>query len=97
VLLLLRLLIADLAGEATTRDSITTVRDDIGDLFARLGESGAFAATRPSRTKYLRLVFGFLRRLLELHLEFVDDLERELTPGQEPAEPPGLTADPSGD
>jgi hypothetical protein len=24
------------------------------------------------------LVFGFLRRLLELHLEFVDDLEREL-------------------
>ena len=32
----------------------------------------------PSRTKYLLLVFGFLRRLLELHLEFVDDLEREL-------------------
>jgi hypothetical protein len=45
----------------------------------------------------LLLVFGFLRRLLELHLEFVDDLERELTPGQDPAEPPGLTADPSGD
>ena len=38
----------------------------------------------PTRTKYLLLVFGFLRRLLDLHLEFVDELERELTPGQEP-------------
>jgi hypothetical protein len=25
-------------------------------------------------------VFGFLRRLLDLHLEFVDDVERELAP-----------------
>ena len=50
----------------------------IADLFTRLGESEEFALTQPSRTKYLLLVFGFLRRLLELHLEFVDDLEREL-------------------
>ena len=82
--LLLRLLIADLVGEAATRESITTIRDDISDLSARLGESEAFAATLPSRTKYLLLVFGFLRRLLDLHLEFVDELERELTPGQQP-------------
>jgi DNA-binding PadR family transcriptional regulator len=95
--LLLRLLIADLVGEAATRESIATIRDDISDLFARLGESEAFAATQPSRTKYLLLVFGFLRRLLELHLEFVDDLERELAPGEEPAEPPGLTAGPPAD
>jgi DNA-binding PadR family transcriptional regulator len=76
--LLLRLLIADLVGEAVTRESIAAIRDDIADLFTRLGESEEFAATQPSRTKYLLLVFGFLRRLLELHLEFVDDLEREL-------------------
>ena len=76
--LLLRLLIADLVGEAATRESISTIRADIGDLFTRLGESEEFALTLPSRTKYLLLVFGFLRRLLELHLEFVDDLEREL-------------------
>ena len=91
--LLIRLLIADLVGEAATRESITTIRDDISDLFARLEESEAFAATRPSRTKYLLLVFGFLRRLLDLHLEFVDDLERELAPGKRPAsrrtQPPG--------
>jgi len=78
--LLLRLLIADLVGEPVTRESIITIRDDISDLFVRLEESEAFAQTRPSRTKYLLLVFGFLRRLLDLHLEFVDDLERELAP-----------------
>ena len=81
--LLLRLLIADLVGEAVTRESISTIRDDIGDLYVRLAESEAFARTRPSRTKYLLLVFGFLRRLLDLHLEFVDELEHELAPGSE--------------
>ena len=90
--LLLRLLIADLVGEAVTRESITTIRDDISDLFVRLEESEAFAQTRPSRTKYLLLVFGFLRRLLDLHLEFVDDLERELAPPDPSGQltPPGL-------
>jgi PadR family transcriptional regulator AphA len=82
--LLLRLLIADLVGEEVTRESIATVRDDISELFDRLEESEARSATLPSRTKYLLLVFGFLRRLLDLHLEFVDDLERELTPAPKP-------------
>jgi hypothetical protein len=34
----------------------------------------------PHRRKYLLLVIGFLRRLLELHLELVDEGERELKP-----------------
>ena len=95
--LLLRLLIADLVGEAVTRDSITTIRDDISDLFDRLDESEAFAQTRPSRTKYLLLVFGFLRRLLDLHLEFVDDLERELAPPDPSGQltPPGSSSAPA--
>jgi DNA-binding PadR family transcriptional regulator len=95
--LLLRLLIADLVGEATTRESITTIRGDISELFARLEESEARAGTLPSRTKYLMLVFGFLRRLLDLHLEFVDDLERELAPHSElapPKEPTSRRAQP---
>jgi DNA-binding PadR family transcriptional regulator len=79
--LLLRLLIADLVGEDVTRESIITIRDDIRELFTRVGESEVSAAGLPSRTKYLLLVHGFLRRLLDLHLEFVDDLERELAPG----------------
>jgi hypothetical protein len=77
---LVRLLIADLAGEAPARESITALRDDIDDLFRRLDESEATAETPPHRRTYLLLVFGFLPRLLELHLELVDEVERELSP-----------------
>jgi DNA-binding PadR family transcriptional regulator len=78
--LLLRLLIADLVGEATTCESVTTLREDVSDLLVRLEQSEEWATTLPHRRKYLLLVFGFLRRLLELHLELVDDVERELAP-----------------
>lgn len=77
---LIRLLIADLVGEQTTRASIATLRDDIDDLLARLEENEASAETLPHRRKYLLLVTGFLRRLLELHVEFVAEVERELAP-----------------
>jgi DNA-binding PadR family transcriptional regulator len=75
---LLRLLIADLVGEPVTRASIATLRDDIADLSARIEESVAGADEIPHRRKYLLLVYGFLERLLELHLELVEDVEREL-------------------
>jgi len=77
---LLRLLIADLVGEAPTRESIATLRADIADLSARLDDSEATAEALPHRRKYLLLVIGFLRRLLDLHLDFVDEVERELAP-----------------
>jgi DNA-binding PadR family transcriptional regulator len=79
---LLRVLIADLVGEATTRESMSTLREDIADLSARLAETEARAATLPHRRTYLLLVAGFLRRLLELHLELVDEVERELDPSR---------------
>lgn len=34
----------------------------------------------PHRSKYLSLVYGFLRRLLALHEEWIDEVERELAP-----------------
>ena len=77
---LLRLLIADLVGEAATRESLATLRDDIADLFVRLDESETSAEALPHRSKYLLLVVGFLRRLLALHLELLEDVERELAP-----------------
>jgi len=78
--LLLRLLIADIVGEAATRKGIATLRDDIADLLEQLEQSEASAETLPHRRKYLLLVNGFLRRLFDLHLEFVDQVERELAP-----------------
>jgi PadR family transcriptional regulator, regulatory protein AphA len=77
---LLRLLIADLAGEDVTRASMATLRDDIADLIERLDESAAAAQELPHRSKYLLLVNGFLRRFVDLHLDLVDEVERELGP-----------------
>jgi DNA-binding PadR family transcriptional regulator len=77
---MVRLLLADLVGEAVTRESLATLRDDIADLLPRLDESAQAADALPHRRKYLLLVNRFLRRLLELHLELVEEVERELAP-----------------
>jgi PadR family transcriptional regulator, regulatory protein AphA len=77
---LLRLLICDLVGEAPTRESLATLRDDIADIQSRLDEAAAAAHDVPHRTKYLLIVNDFLRRLLDLHLELVDEVEDELAP-----------------
>jgi DNA-binding PadR family transcriptional regulator len=79
---LLRLLICDLVGEEVTRASIATLRDDIADITERLDDAERSAGDLPHREKYLRLVIGFLRRLLDLHLDLVDEVERELAPGR---------------
>ena len=75
---LLRLLIADLVGEGVTRESMTTLREDVAELQERLKETAVRAEELPHRRKYLRLVNGFLEDLLELHLKLVDDVETEL-------------------
>jgi DNA-binding PadR family transcriptional regulator len=77
---LLRLLIADLVGEGPTRASMVTLRDDIADLLARLEEAEASTEDLPHRRKYLLMVTGFMRRLFQLHLDLVDEVERELEP-----------------
>jgi DNA-binding PadR family transcriptional regulator len=75
---LLRLLIADLVGEEATRESVATLRDDVGVLIARLDEIEASAETLPHRRKYLLMTAGFMRQLLELQLDWVDQAERKL-------------------
>ena len=78
--LLLRLLIYDLLGEEPTRESVATLREDIADLDARLDDTERSAEAPPHRRKYLLLATGFLRRLLDLHLEPVTQVERDLGP-----------------
>jgi DNA-binding PadR family transcriptional regulator len=75
---LLRLLICDLVGEEITRESMTGLRDDIADLQVRLDEAERSAHQLPHREKYLLLTTGFMRRYLDLHLELIDSVEREL-------------------
>jgi DNA-binding PadR family transcriptional regulator len=76
---LLRVLVADLVGEEVTRESLGTLRADIADLASRIDEMEARAGELPHRETSLRLTASFLRRLLALHLDFVDDVERELS------------------
>ncbi len=78
--LLVRLLIADLVGEPVTRKSVATLRDDVADLLARLDEAEERARALPHRSKYLLLACRFMRELLELHLDWVGEIERELAP-----------------
>jgi DNA-binding PadR family transcriptional regulator len=78
---LLRLLISDLVGEAVTRESIGTLRTDIADLQVRVDEMEARAGELPHRQKSLTLAARFLRRLLALHLDLIDEVEREFDGG----------------
>ena len=61
---------------------MATLREDVADLQERVKETTERAEGLPHRRKYLQLVNGFLRELLELHLKLVDDVERELTDEQ---------------
>ena len=82
---LLRLLLADLVGEPTTRESLVTLRDDIADVLARLDENEESAAALPHRSKYLLMTTRFLRRYVELHRDLVDEVEREFAAHDPPA------------
>ena len=75
-----RLLAADLVGEKRVRESISALRVEIADLSAQLDEAEAVAETLPHRKKYLLLNLRLARRLLDAHLEWVDEVERELAP-----------------
>jgi DNA-binding PadR family transcriptional regulator len=77
---LLRLLIADLVGEDVTRASMATLREDIAELRERVAQTAAEAEALPHRRKYLLLVTAHLQRTLDLHLDLVDEVERELAP-----------------
>jgi DNA-binding PadR family transcriptional regulator len=77
--MLVRLLIADLVGEPATRASIGALRADIDDLLERIVASEASADGLPHRRKYLLLATSFLRRLIALHLDLIDEVERGFT------------------
>jgi len=88
--MLLRLLCADLVGEEPTRHAVGALREEIAELSAQLDASVERAARLPHREKYLLLVIGFLRGLLQLHLDWIDRVEREL--GGEPSRADRATA-----
>lgn len=75
---IVRLLAADLVGEKAVLESLLALRPDIIDLLARLDVAEAVAETLPHRRTYLLLNHALARKVLQAHLEWLDEVEREL-------------------
>jgi DNA-binding PadR family transcriptional regulator len=75
---LVMLLGGDLVDDADLRKSLATLRTDIADLSARLDVAEAAADALPHRRRYLMMGHRLSRRLLAVHLEWLDEIEREL-------------------
>ncbi len=73
-----RLLAADLVGEAPVRESIRALRQELDELDTSLDDSEAVAATLPHREKYLRINHRLARRLVAAHRDWIAEVEREL-------------------
>jgi PadR family transcriptional regulator, regulatory protein AphA len=74
-----RVLSSDLAeDERVIAESLSAMRDEIAELSAGIDEDERRAPAIPHRQRQLKLVRSLGRRLLEAHLEWIDEVEREL-------------------
>ena len=64
------------------RESVLALRAEIADLHSLLAEQEASAESLPHRRKYLQLNQRYARGLLDLNLEWLDEVERELGSGR---------------
>ena len=73
-----RVLAGDIVGAEAIVSSLQGLRAELAALTARIDEAERVAATLPHRARYLALVHRLGRRLVEVHEEWVDEVEREL-------------------
>lgn len=73
-----RVLAADIAGPAAVLEGLSGLREEIASVAEWLDRAEAVAASIPHRERYLRLNHRLARRLLQAHLDWLDDVEREL-------------------
>lgn len=73
-----KLLAADLVDDATILSALAGLRAEAQEMNARLDVAEELVETLPHRERYLRLVHNLGRRLIAAHLEWLDDVEREL-------------------
>ena len=84
---IVRMLAADLVGEAPVRRSLLAMRAGLRELESELTAGEERASSLPHREKYLLLNHRLARRLLGVYEEWLDEVERELT-DEEPASAP---------
>jgi DNA-binding PadR family transcriptional regulator len=73
-----RLLAADIVGDAAVLDSLRALRDEIAAISARLDAAEAVARTIPSREDYLLLNHRLARRIVRAHTDWLNEVERKL-------------------
>jgi DNA-binding PadR family transcriptional regulator len=74
-----RVLASDLAeNERVVGESLRTLRQEITELAAGIDEDERRTPSIPHRERQLKLVRSLGRRLLQAHLDWIDDVEREL-------------------
>jgi DNA-binding PadR family transcriptional regulator len=74
-----RVLSSDLAeDERVVVESLQALREEIAALSAGIDEDERRAASIPNRERQLRLVRSLGRSLLRAHLDWIDEVEREL-------------------
>jgi PadR family transcriptional regulator, regulatory protein AphA len=74
-----RVLASDLAeDEQVVAESLQGLRLEIAELLAGVDEDERRASSIPHRERQLKLVRSFGRRLLLAHLDWIDEVEREL-------------------
>jgi PadR family transcriptional regulator AphA len=79
-----RLLAADLVGEAAVLSSLRPLRAELEAHLAWLDVGEDVARTIPHRERYLLLNHALARRIVQAHLDWLDQVERELA-GAPPA------------
>jgi PadR family transcriptional regulator AphA len=74
-----RVLASDLAeNEGMVAESLRALRAEIAELAAGIDEDERRAPSIPHRQRQLRLVRSLGTRLLQAHLDWIDEIEREL-------------------
>jgi DNA-binding PadR family transcriptional regulator len=74
-----RVLAGDLVDDEAILESLGGLRAELDELARRLDVAEETAGTLPHRERYLRLVHLLGRALLQVHREWADDVERELS------------------
>jgi PadR family transcriptional regulator AphA len=74
-----RVMASDLAeDEGVVADSLAALREEIAELAAGIEDDERRALSIPHRARQLKLVRSLGRRLLQAHLEWIDEVEQQL-------------------
>jgi DNA-binding PadR family transcriptional regulator len=76
-----RLMAADLVGDEAVLESLRPLRREAEALLDAIGSGEEAAGQIPYRERYLRLNHRLARRIVEAHLEWLDEVEAELGEG----------------